>query len=137
VKKSHVQIQVSFNPEDHVITIGTYTRAERKQKIARFLEKRAKRLARLKKGGYECRSRFAVARPRIGGRFISLKGDAGKEALATWREMNAQEAAEADEAEADEDEDMSESSSSNNSHSNSPGLSATSFPADIEMMVEP
>jgi hypothetical protein len=55
--------------DDDVITIGEYTKAERRGKIERFLEKRKRRNFE-KKIQLECRQKVANSRPRIGGRFI-------------------------------------------------------------------
>lgn len=58
--------------EDSKITIGSYTRAERRQKIARYRAKRANRNFN-RKIMYRCRKSFADNRPRVGGRFVSMK----------------------------------------------------------------
>jgi hypothetical protein len=50
--------------------IGAYTRAERDAKIARYRAKRSQRS--LNRTAYACRHNFAVARPRIGGRFVKI-----------------------------------------------------------------
>jgi hypothetical protein len=55
---------------DNEIVIGTYTRAVRRMKIARYLEKRSRRNLS-KKIHYKCRSDYARARPRVGGRFVN------------------------------------------------------------------
>lgn len=60
------------DPRDNEIVIGIYTRAERRAKILRYKQKRAKHVY-IKGNQYECRRRFAVARPRVGGRFTKLK----------------------------------------------------------------
>jgi hypothetical protein len=60
------------NPRDNEIVVGIYTRAERRAKILRYKQKRAKHVY-IKGNQYECRRRFAVARPRVGGRFTKLK----------------------------------------------------------------
>lgn len=57
---------------DNEIVVGIYTRAERRAKILRYKQKRAKHVY-IKGNQYECRRRFAVARPRVGGRFTKLK----------------------------------------------------------------
>eukprot|EP00808_Paulinella_micropora_P001656 g43081.t1 len=59
--------------EDDLVTVGQYTRAERRAKIAYFKEKwhrsKSEKFVR-----YRIRSRFASNRPRIGGRFVKLDG---------------------------------------------------------------
>ena len=60
--------------DPHEVVIGIYTRAERAAKIARYREKRTSRQWK-KKIMYDCRKSFADNRPRVGGRFIKMKGD--------------------------------------------------------------
>ena len=67
---SQAQPPVFRDPNE--IVIGTYTRAERAAKIARFREKRAGRKVG-KRIMYDCRKVFADNRPRVGGRFIKLE----------------------------------------------------------------
>lgn len=57
-----------MDPES-VITIGTYTRAERAAKLERFRKKRERRNF-TKRVLYGCRKQFADSRPRVGGRFV-------------------------------------------------------------------
>lgn len=58
---------------DNVISIGTYTRAQRKKKLARYRKKRHDRLFGPKVAcKYKCRQRFAKNRPRVHGRFVKL-----------------------------------------------------------------
>jgi hypothetical protein len=71
-------IQLNSHMDPNEIVVGTYTRAERAAKIARYREKRANRQWR-KKILYGCRKSFADARPRIGGRFIQMKPTEGEE----------------------------------------------------------
>jgi hypothetical protein len=52
-----------------VITIGTYTRAERAAKLLRFRQKRERRNF-TKRVLYCCRKQYADSRPRVGGRFV-------------------------------------------------------------------
>jgi hypothetical protein len=67
------QAASNFNdPRDNEIVVGIYTRAERRAKILRYKQKRAKHVY-IKGNQYECRRRFAVSRPRVGGRFTKLK----------------------------------------------------------------
>jgi len=61
--------------------IGIYTLAERKERIARFVEKRNRRVW-VKKIRYSCRKNLAQTRMRVKGRFVSSKnqeddGDSG------------------------------------------------------------
>ena len=56
------------------VVIGIYSRAERAAKIRRYREKRANRQWK-KKIMYDCRKSFADNRPRVGGRFVKMKGD--------------------------------------------------------------
>jgi len=58
------------DPEDMVISIGEYTRGERRRKIQRFKQKQKNRTF-TKKIMYKCRQTFAQSRPRVGGRFVS------------------------------------------------------------------
>ena len=71
-------IQLNSHVDPNEIVIGTYTRAERAAKIARYREKRANRQWR-KKILYGCRKSFADTRPRKGGRFIQMKPTEGEE----------------------------------------------------------
>lgn len=58
---------------DNEISIGTYTRAQRKQKLARYRKKRYDRLYGPKvQCKYKCRQKFAKNRPRVHGRFVKL-----------------------------------------------------------------
>jgi len=66
-----VEAAAELNPDDNVVSIGEYTRAERKRKIARFKNKQKNRTF-TKKIIYKCRQSFAQRRPRVGGRFVSL-----------------------------------------------------------------
>lgn len=54
--------------ENDIITIGIYTRAERREKIRRYKQKRRNPVK--KKILYQCRKRFADIRERVGGRFV-------------------------------------------------------------------
>ena len=54
--------------EDDIITIGIYTKAERREKIRRYKEKRRNHAK--KRVLYKCRKRFADTRERVGGRFV-------------------------------------------------------------------
>lgn len=56
--------------DDSKVTVGIYTRAERRAKIERFKEKKNRRNFD-KKILYACRKSFADSRPRIGGRFVA------------------------------------------------------------------
>tara|TARA_Y100000389_G_scaffold44653_1_gene39342 strand:+ start:225 stop:860 length:636 start_codon:yes stop_codon:yes gene_type:complete len=58
----------SHKNDDNVITIGIYTKAERREKIRRYKEKKRNpfRIRVL----YHCRKRFADTRKRVGGRFV-------------------------------------------------------------------
>lgn len=61
---------------DHIVTIGQYSKGIRRTKIARYKAKRARSQSRRHgsyRNLYECRKRFAQSRPRIGGRFVQLK----------------------------------------------------------------
>ena len=62
----------SIDDEDNNITIGSYTKGERRIKIMRYKKKRANR-SFIKKIKYKCRKLFADNRPRMGGRFITIK----------------------------------------------------------------
>jgi len=64
--------------DDNKITIGSYTKAERRRKISRYREKKANR-SFTKKIMYKCRKQFADNRPRVGGRFVPMKNKAKKE----------------------------------------------------------
>jgi hypothetical protein len=74
-KKKTVTSKTPLKPEDeNVVSIGTYTRAERRKKIERYRRKRKTRIF----GGkvrYKCRQNFAQHRPRVGGRFVKIKKD--------------------------------------------------------------
>lgn len=61
-------VQQPAGPGD-VVTIGIYTRAERRAKIQRFRQKRERRNFS-KRILYCSRKRFADSRPRVGGRFV-------------------------------------------------------------------
>lgn len=61
-------MQQSSDPAN-IITIGIYTRAERRAKIERFRLKRQRRNF-AKRVLYCSRKRFADSRPRVGGRFV-------------------------------------------------------------------
>merc|ERR1712196_273975 len=56
-------------PDDGVKRIGIYTLEERKKRLARFHEKRSRRIWR-KKIKYGCRKKLADNRPRVKGRFV-------------------------------------------------------------------
>jgi hypothetical protein len=77
--------------EDNEIVCGTYTRAERRAKIARYKAKKERR--NFHTVHYSCRKEFADKRPRVGGRFITK---------VAWEEMKQQ----AREADAKRAEDM-------------------------------
>lgn len=53
-------------------TLGGLTRAQRKEKIARYLEKRRRR-SFAKKVAYDCRKKVADQRIRVKGRFVTRK----------------------------------------------------------------
>jgi len=53
---------------EDVVTIGTYTRRERRALIARFKQKKLRRSKPFE--GYACRRISANRRPRVGGRFV-------------------------------------------------------------------
>lgn len=59
----------------HVVSIGIYTRAERRAKLERYRAKKNRRTFN-KKILYACRKSFADSRPRVGGRFVPLKDTA-------------------------------------------------------------
>lgn len=68
------------NPNEDIISIGEYTKAERKQKIERFLEKRerwreANHIPKTRTILYKVRKDFADVRPRVGGRFVKLSDE--------------------------------------------------------------
>lgn len=69
-----VQPYIPSHLDPNEVVIGTYTRAQRAAKIARFKQKKANRHFN-KKVLYGCRKSFADARPRVGGRFIKLNRD--------------------------------------------------------------
>jgi len=54
---------------DELVTIGVYTKAQRRAKIIRYREKRDRRTFK-RKVLYTCRKAFADTRPRVGGRFV-------------------------------------------------------------------
>ena len=58
----------SSSCDDDIITIGIYTKAERREKIKRYKEK--KRNPVKNRVLYQCRKRFADTRERVGGRFV-------------------------------------------------------------------
>jgi len=60
------------NHPDNQIVTGIYTRAERREKIRLFREKK-KRRDFSKKIAYACRKKFADDRPRVGGRFVPME----------------------------------------------------------------
>jgi hypothetical protein len=60
------------NHPDNQIVTGIYTRAERREKIRLFREKK-KRRDFSKKIAYTCRKTFADNRPRVGGRFVPME----------------------------------------------------------------
>mmetsp|Transcript_23944 Transcript_23944/g.35891 ORF Transcript_23944/g.35891 Transcript_23944/m.35891 type:complete len:321 (+) Transcript_23944:160-1122(+) len=60
------------NPIGEDGEIREYTRSEKKKLIERYREKKKRRSFR-KVIRYECRRKFAVSRPRVGGRFVKLK----------------------------------------------------------------
>lgn len=61
---------VKDTEDDGKVSIGIYTRAERRAKIERFKQKKNRRNFD-KKILYACRKSFADSRPRIGGRFVA------------------------------------------------------------------
>mmetsp|Transcript_40694 Transcript_40694/g.53590 ORF Transcript_40694/g.53590 Transcript_40694/m.53590 type:complete len:334 (+) Transcript_40694:174-1175(+) len=63
------------NIPNNVKRIGIYTVEERKARIARFHEKRKRRVWR-KKIKYDCRKKLAESRPRVKGRFVR-RGEPG------------------------------------------------------------
>jgi hypothetical protein len=56
---------------DSEVSIGEYTRAERRAKLIKFKEKK-KRGIEIGFVRYKCRKNFADKRPRVGGRFVKL-----------------------------------------------------------------
>ena len=58
----------SSSHDDDIITIGIYTKAERREKIRKYKEKR--RNPAKNRVLYQCRKRFADTRERVGGRFV-------------------------------------------------------------------
>lgn len=58
----------SSSCDDDIITIGIYTKAERREKIKRYKEK--KRNPVKNRVLYQCRKRFADTRERVRGRFV-------------------------------------------------------------------
>jgi len=52
--------------------IKPYTKEERQRVLRRYREKRSRRVFK-KKVRYECRRKFAIKRPRVGGRFVKIK----------------------------------------------------------------
>lgn len=65
------------DPNENVISIGEYTKAERRRKVDRFLEKRerwreANHISKTRTILYKVRKDFADVRPRVGGRFVKL-----------------------------------------------------------------
>ena len=66
-----------INEEDNCITIGTYTRKERRENIKRFHNKRKRYREEIYKNGYrkkilyKCRRNFSLTRKRVKGRFVS------------------------------------------------------------------
>lgn len=81
---------VFADPADNLpYPVGQYSVGQRRAKVQRYLAKRRRRLAAAAqpRGPYEQRARFALTRPRIGGRFISLNGAAGQRALAEYDEL--------------------------------------------------
>lgn len=58
----------------NVVVCGVYTRAERAKKIEHYREKKARapEIQKKNKVMYQCRKSFADARPRVGGRFVSI-----------------------------------------------------------------
>lgn len=71
-KSNSYSVSLPPGVDPNEIVVGTYTRAERAEKIARYREKRARRKW-TKKIMYDCRKSFADNRPRVGGRFIKMK----------------------------------------------------------------
>lgn len=61
-------IKSSSHDDDDIITIGIYTKSERREKIKRYKEK--KRNPAKNRILYQCRKRFADTRERVGGRFV-------------------------------------------------------------------
>lgn len=57
---------------DGEVSIGEYTRAERRAKLIKFKEKK-RRGIEIGFVRYKCRKNFADKRPRVGGRFVKLK----------------------------------------------------------------
>lgn len=73
-KRGPLKKQSNIVPEskdDGIVRIGIYTIPERKALLARFREKRLRRIFR-KKIKYDCRKRLAQARPRYRGRFVKV-----------------------------------------------------------------
>lgn len=60
--------KLSSHGDDNIITIGIYTKAERREKIRKYKEK--KRNPVKNRVLYQCRKRFADTRERVGGRFV-------------------------------------------------------------------
>jgi len=75
---SSTEPESSSSENDNIITVGIYTRAERREKIRRYQKKKKiyfkRRLLGIeKKNRYKCRSVFARTRQRSGGRFVKKK----------------------------------------------------------------
>mmetsp|Transcript_12744 Transcript_12744/g.15115 ORF Transcript_12744/g.15115 Transcript_12744/m.15115 type:complete len:387 (-) Transcript_12744:126-1286(-) len=71
--KEEVKDQNKIGPlEDEDGNVREYTKIEKKIILQRYKEKKRKRSFK-KVIRYECRRKFAVSRPRIGGRFVKLK----------------------------------------------------------------
>lgn len=59
-------------PED--VKVGSYTKLQRQEKIAKYRAKRSQRVFR-KLVKYDCRKKLADTRPRVKGRFVTKVGD--------------------------------------------------------------
>jgi len=79
VAASSASTSTSTSSSDHPYRIGLYTREERARHVARYKEKRLRRIW-TKRVLYQVRKDFAVTRKRVGGRFIKKDEAAALEA---------------------------------------------------------
>jgi len=68
INLSTESIRKLSSDDDDIIIIGIYTKAERREKIRRYKEKKRNPVKR--RVLYQCRKRFADSRERVGGRFV-------------------------------------------------------------------
>jgi len=84
-KSSETSAAISARSSDHNVKttpdesfsfykgpVRQYTKEERQRVLRRYREKRSRRVFK-KKVRYECRRKFAMKRPRIGGRFVKIQ----------------------------------------------------------------